>query len=174
MAISGIPTASPAASVRPGAKVDGRRERSATSRRRILAALVALLEDGEPSPTAESIAAEAGVSLRTVFRHFEEMENLHLEIADMVFARIRPLVEQPLEQTDWPGALFDVLSPFARHGISMNRIESRPSHHAKWEYGFFIDLAGHIDDEAMKQALAELKQHSAQIKVLGSYPVAVP
>jgi chorismate mutase / prephenate dehydratase len=75
---------------------------------------------------------------------------------------------------DKPGALFDVLSPFARHGISMNRIESRPSHHAKWEYGFFIDLAGHIDDESMKQALADLKQHSAQIKVLGSYPVAVP
>ncbi|WDS36612.1 prephenate dehydratase [Pseudoxanthomonas sp.] len=75
---------------------------------------------------------------------------------------------------DKPGALFDVLSPFARHGISMNRIESRPSHHAKWEYGFFIDLAGHIEDEAMKLALAELKAHSAQIKVLGSYPVAVP
>ncbi len=75
---------------------------------------------------------------------------------------------------DKPGALFDVLSPFARHGISMNRIESRPSHHAKWEYGFFIDLAGHVEDDAMKQALAELKAHSAQIKVLGSYPVAVP
>ncbi|USJ00912.1 prephenate dehydratase [Xanthomonas prunicola] len=75
---------------------------------------------------------------------------------------------------DKPGALFDVLSPFARHGISMNRIESRPSHQAKWEYGFFIDLAGHVEDEAMKQALAELKAHSAQIKVLGSYPVAIP
>jgi len=75
---------------------------------------------------------------------------------------------------DKPGALFDVLSPFARHGISMNRIESRPSHHAKWEYGFFIDLAGHVDDEGMKQALAELEAHSAQIKILGSYPVAVP
>ncbi len=75
---------------------------------------------------------------------------------------------------DKPGALFDVLSPFARHGISMNRIESRPSHNAKWEYGFFIDLAGHIDDESMKKALAELEAHSAQIKVLGSYPVAVP
>ena len=75
---------------------------------------------------------------------------------------------------DQPGALFNVLSPFARHGISMNRIESRPSHHAKWEYGFFIDLAGHVEDEAMKKALAELKSHSAQIKVLGSYPVAVP
>ncbi|MET1163075.1 MAG: prephenate dehydratase [Pseudoxanthomonas sp.] len=75
---------------------------------------------------------------------------------------------------DQPGALFNVLSPFARHGISMNRIESRPSHHAKWEYGFFIDLAGHVEDEAMKKALAELEAHSAQIKVLGSYPVAVP
>ena len=75
---------------------------------------------------------------------------------------------------DQPGALFNVLSPFARHGISMNRIESRPSHQAKWEYGFFIDLAGHVDDDNMKAALAELAEHSAQIKVLGSYPVAVP
>ncbi|KGE52553.1 prephenate dehydratase [Xanthomonas axonopodis pv. vasculorum] len=75
---------------------------------------------------------------------------------------------------DKPGALFDVLSPFARHGISMNRIESRPSHQAKWEYGFFIDLVGHVEDDAMKRALAELKAHSAQIKVLGSYPVAIP
>jgi chorismate mutase/prephenate dehydratase len=75
---------------------------------------------------------------------------------------------------DKPGALFDVLSPFARHGISMSRIESRPSHQAKWEYGFFIDLAGHVEDESMKKALAELEAHSAQIKVLGSYPVAIP
>jgi chorismate mutase/prephenate dehydratase len=75
---------------------------------------------------------------------------------------------------DQPGALFNVLSPFARHGISMNRIESRPSHQAKWEYAFFIDLAGHVDDEPMQKALAELVEYSAQIKVLGSYPVAVP
>ena len=74
---------------------------------------------------------------------------------------------------DQPGALFNVLSPFARHGVSMSRIESRPSHHAKWEYAFFIDLAGHIEDEPMKKALAELKTHAAQIKILGSYPVAV-
>ena len=74
---------------------------------------------------------------------------------------------------DQPGALFNVLSPFARHGISMNRIESRPSHQAKWEYAFFIDIAGHVEDAPMKKALAELKKHAAQIKILGSYPVAV-
>ena len=92
---------------RSAPKVDGRRERSATSRRRILAALVELLESGEPSPTAESIAARAGVSLRTVFRHFEEMENLHLEIAAMVFERVQPLLEAPLENTQWPAVLFE-------------------------------------------------------------------
>ena len=75
---------------------------------------------------------------------------------------------------DKPGALFDVLSPFARHGISMNRIESRPSHQAKWEYGFFIDLAGHVQEPAMQAALAELAAQATDIKVLGSYPVAVP
>jgi len=74
---------------------------------------------------------------------------------------------------DQPGALFKALSPFARHGISMNRIESRPSHHAKWEYAFFIDLAGHIEDAPMKKALAELEPQAAEIKILGSYPVAV-
>jgi AcrR family transcriptional regulator len=75
---------------------------------------VALLENGEPSPTAESIAAKAGVSLRTVFRHFEEMENLHLEIAGMVFERIRPMLEQPLEQTQWPAVLFESVSRRAK------------------------------------------------------------
>jgi chorismate mutase/prephenate dehydratase len=74
---------------------------------------------------------------------------------------------------DQPGALFKALSPFARHGISMNRIESRPSHHAKWEYAFFIDLAGHVEDAPMKRALAELEPQIAEIKILGSYPVAV-
>ncbi|MEZ5544768.1 MAG: chorismate mutase [Lysobacteraceae bacterium] len=54
-------------------------------------------------------------------------------------------------------------SPFARHGISMNRIESRPSHNAKWEYAFFIDLAGHVDNEAMKLSLPELAAHAATV-----------
>jgi len=74
---------------------------------------------------------------------------------------------------DAPGALFNVLSPFARHGISMNRIESRPSHVANWEYAFFIDLAGHVEDVQMKKALADLEPKAASIRVLGSYPVAV-
>lgn len=70
--------------------------------------------------------------------------------------------------------MFNVLSPFAKHGITMNRIESRPSHQAKWEYAFFIDLAGHVEDAAMQEAFTELAEFASQIKILGSYPVAVP
>ena len=74
---------------------------------------------------------------------------------------------------DRPGALFNVLSPFAKHGISMNRIESRPAHTGRWQYAFFIDVEGHVDSGPVAQALSELGEYAAMVKVLGSYPVAL-
>jgi chorismate mutase/prephenate dehydratase len=74
---------------------------------------------------------------------------------------------------DQPGALYNVLSPFARHGVSMNRIESRPSHTGRWQYAFFIDVSGHVQDTAVARALSELGDYAADVKVLGSYPVAL-
>ena len=74
---------------------------------------------------------------------------------------------------DRPGALYGVLEPLARRGISMNRIESRPAHGGLWQYAFFIDVAGHIDESPLKDALAEVGAHSGDVRVLGSYPVAV-
>ncbi|MBB5208639.1 prephenate dehydratase [Chiayiivirga flava] len=75
--------------------------------------------------------------------------------------------------SDRPGALFDVLSPLARHGVSMDRIESRPAHTGRWQYAFFIDVLGHVQDDALSAALRELEKAAVQVKVLGSYPVAV-
>jgi len=72
-----------------------------------------------------------------------------------------------------PGALYRLLSPFERNGISMSRIESRPSRLANWEYVFFIDINGHVQDEAVARALETLKTDSPMFKVLGSYPKAV-
>lgn len=68
------------------------------------------------------------------------------------------------------GALYRLLEPFARHGVSMTRIESRPSRQSKWDYVFFVDVEGHVSDERVAAALAELKQGAVQLKVLGSYP----
>lgn len=74
---------------------------------------------------------------------------------------------------DQPGALYRVLEPLARHGISMNRIESRPSHTGKWQYAFFIDVSGHVQESPLADALAELGDFAAQVTILGSYPLAV-
>lgn len=71
------------------------------------------------------------------------------------------------------GGLHTMLSPFAKHGISMTRIESRPSRRGQWDYVFFVDVDGHREDENLHQALAELEQVASQFKVLGSYPKAV-
>ena len=74
---------------------------------------------------------------------------------------------------DQPGALYQVLSPFARHGVSMNRIESRPAHTGRWQYAFFIDVGGHAQDGPVAAALAELGEFATDVKVLGAYPVAL-
>lgn len=71
-----------------------------------------------------------------------------------------------------PGALYQILAPFAKHGISMTRIESRPSRRGLWDYLFFIDIEGHQDDPAVAEALAELKNSVKLLKILGSFPKA--
>ena len=74
---------------------------------------------------------------------------------------------------DQPGALYNVLSPFAKRGLSMNRIESRPGHTGRWQYAFFVDIGGHVQEPAMREALEELQELAHEVKVLGSYPVAI-
>lgn len=68
------------------------------------------------------------------------------------------------------GAVYDMLAPLANHGVSMTRLESRPARTGQWEYYFYVDLLGHQDEPAVKQALSELKQGVAFFKILGSYP----
>ncbi len=75
--------------------------------------------------------------------------------------------------TQSPGALQRLLEPFSRHGISMSRIESRPSRRRKWDYVFFIDIEGHAEDSRVRRALALLKRRASLCRVLGSYPRAV-
>jgi len=75
--------------------------------------------------------------------------------------------------TDAPGALFRLLEPFAQHGISMTRIESRPSRRRKWDYVFFIDLEGHATDEPLASALGQLQGLTSLCRVVGSYPRAI-
>ena len=71
-----------------------------------------------------------------------------------------------------PGALYKLLEPFHRHGVSLTSIETRPSRSAMWSYVFFIDFEGHKDDEVSKTVLSEIDGESLEVKLLGSYPRA--
>lgn len=75
--------------------------------------------------------------------------------------------------TDDAGALYKLLGPLADNGVSMTRIESRPSRRKKWHYVFFIDLNGHAEDENVARALAKLEKHAQLYRLLGSYPKAI-
>jgi chorismate mutase/prephenate dehydratase len=72
-----------------------------------------------------------------------------------------------------PGAVHALLSPLAQHGVSMTRLESRPSRTGLWEYVFFVDLEGHQEEPHVARALEGLQSLAAFLKVLGSYPAAV-
>jgi len=76
-------------------------------------------------------------------------------------------------KTSAPGALYQLLEPLAEAGISMTRIESRPSRRGKWDYVFFIDIEGHVKDSRVAAALTELNKRCSLFRVLGSYPRSV-
>lgn len=70
---------------------------------------------------------------------------------------------------DVPGSLYRALEPFATRDINLTKIESRPIKGRPWEYMFFIDFTGSIEDPVVKEAIDELASRTTSIKILGSY-----
>ena len=73
---------------------------------------------------------------------------------------------------DEPGILYRMLEPFAKRDINLSKIESRPNKTKVWEYIFFLDLSGHVNDPPVAEAVQELKGFCQFVKNLGSYPKA--
>ena len=69
-----------------------------------------------------------------------------------------------------PGAVHELLTPLARHGVSMTRLESRPARTGLWEYVFYVDIEGHQQESRVARALTALARKASFMKVLGSYP----
>ena len=71
-----------------------------------------------------------------------------------------------------PGALLSLLRPFEEKGVSLTRIDSRPSKTEKWTYLFYIEFEGHLQDSLIEGIMSELEEHSILLKRLGAYPKA--
>jgi len=69
-----------------------------------------------------------------------------------------------------PGTLYNILGAFANRNINMSKLESRPSREKPWEYVFYVDFEGHVENRLCREALAEIKKKTSFIKILGSYP----
>jgi chorismate mutase/prephenate dehydratase len=71
---------------------------------------------------------------------------------------------------DRPGALYNILEPFKKAKVNLTKIESRPSKRKAWEYIFFVDMEGHVEDKKLKGVIEEMKDNCLYLKLLGSYP----
>ena len=94
--------------------------------------MLELVRAGAISPRAEEVAERAGVGLRTVFRHFDDMDSLYREMAEAMRQELQPLVSAPLGSPDWNGKLDEIVlrrarSVRARDAVQERRRRSSPS-----------------------------------------------
>jgi len=128
------------------------------------------------SAIGSSLAAEL-YGLKTVFANIEDSPNN--------MTRFFAISTTPAKRTGndktgimfttahRAGALVEVLNVFARHGVNLTNIDTRPSKRRNWEYYFFVDAEGHCEDPDFKKAIAEARSHCGELHVLGSFPRAV-
>ena len=132
-------------------------------------------EDGQAAAIASEMAAKR-YGLAIVHAHIQD--DPHNRTRFFVVGRLMPSASGKdqtslvLSVPNKPGAVYELLAPLARHGVSMTRFESRPARTGRWDYYFYVDIEGHANDAKVAQALAELQAQAAFFKVLGSYPHA--
>jgi chorismate mutase / prephenate dehydratase len=131
-------------------------------------------------PTIAAIAGDRAAvryQLSAVATHVQDDPNNRTRFAVLGRQVTRPSVPPGRDKTslilsvpNQAGAVFHMLEPLSRHGVSMTRFESRPARVGTWEYYFYVDVEGHQDDPKVATALAELQKACAFYKCLGSYP----
>ncbi|HEX3367484.1 TetR/AcrR family transcriptional regulator [Phenylobacterium sp.] len=106
------------------ASSDGRRRRGQDNRAKIVAAMLDIIHAGDLAPSAEQVAQRADVGLRTVFRHFQDMDSLFREMSVVIMGELHAVAETPFRSEDWRervvelverrGRAFEEVGPFLR------------------------------------------------------------
>ena len=125
-----------------------------------------------------AIASEFAASiygLKFVAKHIEDYKNNYTRffILSKTFPNktLSDKTSIMFSLQDKPGALYNALKPFKNANINLTKIESRPAKMRKWEYIFFVDFIGHIEDEEVQKTLEKVKSYCIELVHLGSYPM---
>ncbi|MDB5095918.1 MAG: putative prephenate dehydratase [Cyanobacteria bacterium RYN_339] len=112
---------------------------------------------------AEGIQTRQDNTTRFFVIQLDRPADLAREKASLVFAA-----------PNSPGALYDCLGRFARRGLNLTKIESRPTRDTPWEYYFYVDFEGDLEPTALQALLDELRPSMAFVRLLGVYPAKDP
>ncbi|ALL12929.1 transcriptional regulator [Caulobacter henricii] len=110
-------------------EADGRRRRGQNNRARIVTAMLEIIRTGDMSPSAEQVAARADVGLRTVFRHFKDMDSLYSEMSVAIADELRAVVGTPFQSVDWKDRVLELVD---RRAFAFEKIA--PFKHASEAY----------------------------------------
>lgn len=156
---------------------DGRRRRSQDNRARIVRAMLDLVYEGDVTPSAEAVAARGKVGLRTVFRHFKDMDSLYREMSATIYAELAAAIERPLDSPDWRGrlteivrrraAVYDRIAPFRRAGD----VHRHASALLQSEHAAFIDFGREVLRRTLPSDIASDAVRFEAIDLLLSFDV---
>lgn len=71
-----------------------------------------------------------------------------------------------------PGSLYRIIENFHQYNVNLTKIESRPNKTSTWEYNFYVDFEGHLENSKISEMLEKIKKDTLFMKILGSYPSA--
>lgn len=154
--------------------LDGKREWQQVSMLNTAVAARKVLEDQDKSQAAiASVTAAKVFGLKVLKEHVNHSDTNSTRFIvatnQKMYAKDAGKVSICFEVPHESGSLYNVLSHFIYNGLNMSRIESRPIPERNWEYHFFVDFEGNLNDSAVKNALRGIQEEALNLKILGNY-----
>lgn len=133
-----------------------------------------ILEDNDPTQVAiASVEAAEYYGLKVLDEHINDEDNNTTRFVIVTnkrtFVKGAKKMSICFETNDEAGTLYNLMSHIIYNGLNMTKIESRPIEGRAWEFRFFVDFMGNIDDLAVKNALRGIEEEANSIKLLGNY-----
>lgn len=148
---------------------DGRRRRGQDNRARIVAAMLEIIQSGELSPGAEQVAVRADVGLRTVFRHFADMDSLYREMSEVIEGELRTLVDRPFKASSWKARIVELVTRRAEvfeRIAPFKRASDAYRHRSRFLEGDSARLVTALRATLIRELPAEVARDAAKVEIL--------